>query len=247
MNCLIVDDEPFALDLLEDNVSKVPYLSLIKKCKNAFEAMEAMQISKIDLIFLDIQMSGLTGIQFLKTLNDAKPMVIFVTAYEKYALEGYDLNILDYLVKPVSLERFVKACNKAKTSFELRVKSEELREIAPLSTLNSQLSTDSDFFFVNADHGHTKITISDITHIEGMKDYIKIFLSSQSKAIITRLSIKAMEEKLGATNFMRVHKSYLVATNKIEFVRNQRIHIGTYVIPVSDNFKDEIALWIEKN
>ena len=190
MKCLVIDDEPFALDLLEDNVRKVPYLTLIQKCSNAFEAMDVMQTEKIDLIFLDIQMAGLTGVQFLKSLSANKPMVIFVTAYEKYALEGYSLDVVDYLLKPVPFERFLKACNKAKELFELKIKNEELKNQAiSLSehdkTLENAQNTEGpvlpDFFFVNADYSHVKITVSDITHIEGMKDYIKIHLSSQPK------------------------------------------------------------------
>jgi two-component system, LytTR family, response regulator len=252
MTCLVIDDEPFALDLLEDNVRKVPYLTLVRKCTNAFEAMDAMEKEPIDLLFLDIQMAGLTGVQFLKSLSANKPMVIFVTAYEKYALEGYTLDVVDYLLKPVPFERFLKACNKAKELFELKIKNGELRNETdanrnPKSDLrhqNTEGPPSADFFFVNADYSHVKITVSDITHIEGMKDYVKIHLSSQPKPVITRMSIKAMEEKLGNVDFMRIHKSFIVATKKIEFVRNQRIFIGKHIIPISDSFKDEMAKWI---
>lgn len=250
MKCLVIDDEPFALDLMEDNVLKVPYLTLIKKCSNAFEAMEVMQTEKIDLIFLDIQMAGLTGVQFLKSLSANKPMVIFVTAYEKYALEGYSLDVVDYLLKPVPFERFLKACNKAKELFELKIKNKELRNtlIEQEKTAQKGENTEGpplpDFFFVNADYSHVKITVSNITHIEGMKDYIKIHLASQPKPVITRMSIKAMEEKLGNVDFMRVHKSFVVSSKKIEYVRNQRIFIGKHIIPISDNFKDDMAKWI---
>jgi DNA-binding LytR/AlgR family response regulator len=246
MNCLIIDDEPFALDLMEDNVRKVPYLTLIKTCSNAFEAMDAMQSEKIDLIFLDIQMPGLTGIQFLKSLSANKPMVIFVTAYAQYALEGYALDVVDYLLKPVDFTRFLKACNKANELFELKnaLNSFEEQEKMLQKAENTEGVLLPDFFFVNADYSHVKITVSDITHIEGMKDYIKIHLSSQPKPVITRMSIKNMEEKLGSTHFMRVHKSFIVANNKIEFIRNQRIFIGKHIIPISDNFKDDMAKWI---
>ena len=249
MKCLVIDDEPFALDLLEDNVRKVPYLTLIQKCSNAFEAMDVMQTEKIDLIFLDIQMAGLTGVQFLKSLSANKPMVIFVTAYEKYALEGYSLDVVDYLLKPVPFERFLKACNKAKELFELKIQNSKLsdNDNAAQNARNAQNTEGPvllDFFFVNADYSHVKITVSDITHIEGMKDYIKIHLASQLKPVITRMSIKMMEEKLGTVDFMRIHKSFVVATKKIEFVRNQRIFIGKHIIPISDNFRDDMAKWI---
>jgi two-component system, LytTR family, response regulator len=253
MNCIIMDDEHYALDLMEVNVLKVPYLNLIKKCANAFEAMDIMQSEKIDLIFSDIQMPGLSGIQFLKSLSANKPMVVFVTAYEKYALEGYSLDVIDYLVKPIDFTRFLKACNKAKDVFELKNQNEELKNA--LNTLTEQEKTAqnavytegssaTNFFFVNADYSHVKVTIGDITHIEGMKDYIKIHLSTQPKPVITRMSIKNMEEKLGLIDFMRVHKSYVVARKKIESIHNQRIFIGRHVIPISDNFKDEMAKWV---
>jgi DNA-binding LytR/AlgR family response regulator len=260
MKCLVIDDEPFALDLLEDNVQKVPYLTLVRKCANAFEAMDAMEKEPIDLLFLDIQMAGLTGVQFLKSLSANKPMVIFVTAYEKYALEGYTLDVVDYLLKPVPFERFLKACNKAKELFELKEslrgtkqKNEELKNRVDFlseqeKTVQNAQNTEGpllpDFFFVNADYSHVKITVSDITHIEGMKDYVKIHLSSQPKPVITRMSIKAMEEKLNNGHFMRIHKSFIVAMKKIEFVRNQRIFIGKHIIPISDSFKDEMSKWI---
>jgi two-component system, LytTR family, response regulator len=248
MNCIIIDDEPFALDLMEDNVLKVPYLTLIRKCANAFEAMDVMQTEKIDLIFLDIQMPGLTGIQFLKSLSTAKPMVVFVTAYAQYALEGYALDVVDYLLKPVDFTRFVKACNKAKELFELKNKNIESEVKNGENLIQNAFYTEGspppDFFFVNADYSHVKITIADITHIEGMKDYVKIHLSSQPKPVITRMSIKNMEEKLGAVDFRRVHKSFIVSTKKIEYIRNQRIFIGKHIVPIGENFKDDMAKWV---
>ena len=231
MTCLVVDDEPFALDLMEDNVRKVPFLTLLKKCRNAFEAVEILQNQHVDLVFLDIQMPGLTGIQLLKSLSEIKPMIIFVTAYDKYAIEGYALDVLDYLVKPVAFERFLKACNKAKELYDLKNQ--------PTTSLIHSKS-EEDYFFVNADYSHVKINIMDITHIEGMKDYIKIHLESQLKPVITRMSIKSMEEKLAQWNFIRIHKSYLVSAKKIEFIKNQRILIGKHNIPISENYKEEI-------
>jgi DNA-binding LytR/AlgR family response regulator len=253
MNCIIIDDEPFALDLMEDNVLKVPYLTLIKKCSNAFEAMDVLQTEKIDLIFLDIQMQGLTGIQFLKSLSATKPMVVFVTAYAQYALEGYALDVVDYLLKPVDFTRFVKACNKAKELYELKIKNEELKttvntfaeqEKTLQNAVYTEWSSSPEFFFVNADYSHFKINMTDITHIEGMKDYVKIHLASQPKPVITRMSIKNMEEKLGTVDFKRVHKSFIVAIKKIEYIRNQRIFIGKHIVPIGENFKDEMAKWI---
>src|SRR6478735_2987368 len=164
LRCIAVDDEPLALELLEDNISKVPYLHLVAKCNNAMEAMKVLQQQPADLIFLDIQMPGLTGLQFIQSMTE-KPMIILITAYEKYALEGFNLDVTDYLVKPVSLDRFIKSCNKAKELYELKQLS---REIAP--------ANDPGFFFVNVDYSMIKVNTADIIYIEGLKDYIKIHL-----------------------------------------------------------------------
>src|ERR1700710_165147 len=153
LNCLAIDDEPLALELLEDNISKVPFLKLAASCSNPIEAMNILKHENIDLIFLDIQMPGLTGLQFIKTIT-TKPMFILITAYEKYALEGYNLDVMDYLMKPVSLERFIKACNKAWELHQLKTKKET--EAEPAS-----------YFFINADYSLVKVVFADIIWIEG--------------------------------------------------------------------------------
>lgn len=244
MRCIAVDDEPLALALLEDNIRHVPYLELVGKCSNAFKAMEILNSDKIDLIFLDIQMAGLTGIQFLKTLTNAKPMVIFVTAYETYALEGYALDVVDYLVKPVALDRFIKACNKAKELFDLKngQNASPNTEGSPTEKKNSE--TDN-FFFVNADYSLIKIEVNDILYVEGMKDYVKVFLSNQAKPIITRMSVKAIEEKLnGFGGFVRVHKSFIISFKKVESIRNGYAFIQQKAVPISENFKNDLMKWI---
>lgn len=227
MRCIAVDDEKWALDLLADNIAQVPFLQLVKRCKNAREAIEAVQTEKPDLIFLDIQMPGLSGLQFIQTLINP-PMIIMVTAYEKYALEGFNLDVIDYLVKPVSLERFIKACNKANTLFELRKEKKSPDKNIP------------DHFFVNVEYTLVKIIFSDITYIEGLKDYIRIHLSSSTKPVITRMSLKAMEEKLPAADFLRVHKSFIVAVHKVTTIKREAICIGEAEIPVSESYKDSI-------
>ena len=232
MRCIAVDDEPLALDLLEDNIRQIPYLEFVGRCRNAFEAMELMQTEKaenrsIDLILLDIQMPGITGVQFLKSLV-SNPMVIFITAYEQYALEGFELNIVDYLLKPVSFERFIKATNKANELFQLK-------NIVVSAKINLE-----DHFFVNAEYSLVKIKYADILYIEGLKDYIKIYLSTQSRPVITRMTMKSIEEKFAALPFMRIHKSYIVSLNKIESIRNLKITIGTHLIPVSEQFSEDL-------
>lgn len=225
LRCLAADDEPFALELLEDNISQIPFLHLVKKCKNAFEVLETLQKEDIDLIFLDIQMPGLTGVQLLKTLNP-RPMVIFVTAYQHFALEGFELDVIDYLMKPVEFERFLKAANKAYDLFQLRQK------IPNLPT-----SAAPDALFVHADYALVRIALNDIVFIESQKDYLQIYTNNGNKPVITRMSLKAMEEKL-SDKFMRVHKSYIVALDKIDSVRNARIHIGEAMIPLSDSYSE---------
>ncbi|HEY6161544.1 MAG TPA: LytTR family DNA-binding domain-containing protein [Bacteroidia bacterium] len=235
LRCIAVDDESLALDLLEDNISKVPFLQLVRRCRNAYEAMEVLQQENIDLIFLDIQMPGITGIQFLQSLGRKQPMIIFITAYDRFALEGFNLDVLDYLVKPVPFERFLKACNKALEQFNLRNKA-----IPSPAAENG-----SDYIFVNSEYNLVKIVISEITHVEGLKDYIKIHVSSSAKAVITRSSMKSIEEKLPAGKFVRVHKSFIVNIAHIASIRKNRIKIGETEIPVSDNYREELYKHID--
>ena len=226
MKCIAIDDEPLALDLLEDNISMVPYLQLTGKCNNAFEAIEILRQQPVDLIFLDIQMPGLTGLQFLESLPN-KPLVILITAYEKYALEGFNLDVTDYLVKPVSLERFIKACNKAQELHQLKTGGKTAREQA-------------DFFFVNADYSLVKVVFADIIWIEGLKDYVKIHLRNNQKPVVTRMSIKGLEEDLPTARFVRIHKSYIVAIAAITAIRKNNIYMNELELPVGDTYRDMV-------
>ena len=226
LRCIAVDDEPLALELLEDNISKVPYLQLEATCSNAMEAIKVLQQKQIDLIFLDIQMPGLTGLQFIQSMTE-KPLIILITAYEKYALEGFNLDVLDYLVKPVSLERFVKACNKAWELHQLRSK--------PTGTTDTRLA---DYIFVNADYSLLKVVMDDIMWVEGLKDYIKIHLKSSSRAVITRMTMKAIEDMLPPARFIRIHKSYIAAMGFITSVRKSSVMIGSMELPVSETYQD---------
>jgi len=224
LRCIAVDDEPLALELLEDNISKVPYLQLVAKCSNAMEAMKVLQQQPADLIFLDIQMPGLTGLQFIQSMTE-KPMIILITAYEKYALEGFNLDVTDYLVKPVSLDRFVKACNKAKELYELK------------NPTNKEVVSNPDYFFVNVDYSLLKVNFNDIKYIEGLKDYIKIHLKSTPRAIITRMAMKAIEEELPVAKFLRIHKSYIVSLEHITAIRKNSVFIDEMELPVGENFR----------
>jgi DNA-binding LytR/AlgR family response regulator len=230
IRCLAVDDEPLALDLLEDNIRQVPFLKLVAKCRNALEAAEVLRTESVDLLFLDIQMPGLTGFQFIQSLTQ-KPMVILITAYEKYALEGYNLNVVDYLVKPVSFDRFFKACNKAWEFF--RLKNQAVHAGGP------DQQEDPGYFFVNAEYSLVKVVTDDIIMVEGLKDYIKIHLTG-NKPLVIRMSMKTIEEKLPPKKFTRIHKSYIISVAHITSIRKGSVFLGNLELPLSENYKDSL-------
>lgn len=226
LRCIAVDDEPLALDLLEDNIRQVPFLQLVAKCKHALEAIEILRHENIDLIFLDIQMPGLTGLQLIQSLA-VKPMVILITAYDNYALEGFNLDVIDYLVKPVSLERFLKACNKAWEFHKLKNQSA------------SENNAEPEYFFVHAEYSLVKVVLDEIIMIEGLKDYLKIHLTG-NKPLVIRMSMKSIEEKLPAKKFIRIHKSYIISMPQITSIRKGSIFLGSIEVPLSDNYKDAL-------
>jgi len=237
IRCLAIDDELLALDLLEDNISKVPFLHLVKRCKGAFEALEVLRTEQVDLLFLDIHMPDVSGIQLLKSLKQ-KPLVIFTTAYEQYAIEGFNLDVIDYLLKPYTLDRFLRAVNKAREYFDLREKAQLLESAGePLASPT--------YLFVRADYKLVKIELADIQYIEGLKDYVKIYVGD--KPILTQISMKALEEKLPAGDFIRVHRSFIVSFKKIDFVQKNQLSINKREIPVSENYRDELFKIIHKN
>jgi DNA-binding LytR/AlgR family response regulator len=239
IKCLAVDDELLSLELLEDNIRRIPFLQLVGRCGNAYEAMDVMRREPVDLIFLDIQMGGITGTQFLQSLSSmsSRPMVIFVTAYKSYALEGFELDVLDYLVKPVAFERFLKAANKAADYHSLKH--------TVVSNLAAPVALLPAFFFVNVEYNLVKIVVNDIYFAEGLKDYIKIYLRGSDKPVITRLPMKTLAEKLPANRFVRVHKSFIVDIEKISSIRKNRIYIQQHIIPVSDSYREELFALID--
>ena len=234
MNCIAVDDEPLALKLLQDNISKVPFLKLVSACNDAFEAMKALQENKIDLVFIDIQMPGLTGLQFIGSLEN-KPLVIFITAYKQYALVSYDLSVVDYLVKPVPLDRFIKACNRAKELNDLKAMKQQ-------HTVQPSI----EYFFLNVDYSQVKVRFDDIIWIEGLRDYIKLNLKSTKKPLIVRTSLKAIETELPPNKFIRIHKSYLIAIAEITAVRKNSVFIKEMELPVGETFREAIDKLIRK-
>jgi two-component system LytT family response regulator len=234
IRCLIVDDEPLALHVLEDYISKIPFLKLVKATTNPIEALSLVQEKEAELVFLDVQMPELTGIQFLKIAN-GKAKVILTTAYPQYALEGYELDVIDYLLKPIAFDRFYKAAQKAQAILQPATPS----AAAPVQPDTQQPKQDflSDFIFVKTEHKIQKVYLNDILFIEGLKDYISIF--TPAERIITLQNMKKMEDALPAKYFMRVHKSYIVSINKIDSIERSRIFIGDKIIPVGDTYRDE--------
>ena len=226
---IAIDDDSSALDLVEDNIAKVPFLKLAARCRNAFEAIEYLQNNPVDLIFLDIQMPGLTGVQFLEGLTQ-KPMVIFVTAYQQYALEGFNLDVIDYVLKPISFERFLKASHKALDFYKSKL---------ALQGVSTKQDAKVDYIFIHADYSLMKIMLEDILYIEGLKDYIKIHVRNQKYPIVCRMTMKLISEKLPSDEFLRIHKSFIVSLKKIESIRNQKVKIGENHIPLSDSYSEQ--------
>jgi len=235
VRCITVDDEPLALDILADYVAKVPELSLVASTTNAIEALTLVQKGEVDLVFLDVQMPELTGIQFLKIIN-GKCDVILTTAYPQYALEGYELNVVDYLLKPIAFDRFYRSVQKVLNNLTSRT---------PLSAAPPSNEA-VDFIFVKTEHKIQRVDIDDIRYIEGLKDYISIFTATER--IVTLQNMKKMEDILPGNRFVRVHRSYIVALDKIASIERGRIFIEDKVIPVGDTYRDTFYKYIgDKN
>jgi len=236
IKCLVVDDEPLALHILEDYISKMPFLQLVKATTNPIEALTLVQGGNIDLVFLDVQMPELTGIQFLKLAN-GKAKVILTTAYPQYALEGYELDVVDYLLKPIAFDRFFKSAQKAQGIIEPVLKT--VVQAEPIT----QDDFATGFIFVKTEHKIQKLYLYNILYIEGLKDYISIF--TPAERIITLQGMKKMEDALPEKHFIRVHKSYIVSLNKIDSIERGRILIGDKIIPVGDTYRDVFFKTIE--
>ena len=244
LNVLIVDDEPLALDVLETYIGKLPEMHLVQRCTHALEANEALKHHHIDLMFLDIQMPQLTGVDFVRTLS-TPPMVVFTTAYPNYAVQGFDLNALDYLLKPISFDRFVKAVNKAFDQHELMH-----RDSGPVAAQPQHAEEDgADFFFVKADKKLIKVNYDDILYIEGLKDYVIIRL--MNSRVITLQTMKSLEDKLPSAQFKRVHRSYIVSLDKVLAIEGSTIEIQEKdkikLVPIGKNYRGKLLGLIEKN
>ena len=233
---LIIDDEPLALDVLETYITKMPDLKLVGRCSNAIEANDFLRKNQVDLIFLDIQMPQITGIEFIRSLPKP-PKVIFTTAYSQYALEGFELNAVDYLLKPISFDRFLKAVNKALDTGYKQETETEVPEDGP------------DFIFVKADKKLIRLKYSEIQYVEGLKDYV--IIKTDTGRIITLQTMKSLEEKLPQPTFMRIHRSYIVNLEKINAVVGNMVEVTEKgqpkLLPVGKNYREELEKVIDKN
>lgn len=234
LNCLIIDDESLAIDVIKTHIERIPFLSLIATTTSAFEAIEIIESQHIDLLFLDIQMPELTGLELLNSL-DKKPFVIFTTAYPDYALQSYELDAVDYLVKPIPFDRLLKAVNKAK------------KRIAPKEAIEQVVVADgaSDFIFVKTEYKTVRINLSDIYYIESMKDYVTFHLGNER--IRSLLSIKNVEENLPINRFVRIHRSFIVAPDKIDEIERNTILINGNRLTVGTNYREVFKGIINKS
>lgn len=232
---IIVDDEPLAQDIIETYVSQLPNLELVAKCSDAIEANQILQNNEVDLMFLDIQMPQLTGIEFMKSL-DNPPLVVFTTAYSEYAVEGFEMNAIDYLLKPISMERFMKAVNK------VEVKLKENSGSSP------QMDIADDHFFVKADKKLVKVNFDDILYIEGLKDYV--IIRQEEGRVITLQTMKSLEARLPAMQFKRIHRSYIVNTKRINALVGNMVELKekgeTKNIPVGKIYREELLRMINE-
>lgn len=234
LRTIAIDDEPLALALVSEYVRKTPFLELVGSFDNPLDAIDFLSDRTADLVFVDIQMPDLTGIEFARTLGNA-PKIVFTTAFEKYALEGFKLNAIDYLLKPFSYEEFLKAAQKARKQFEL--------EAAALPSIEAN----SQFLFLKSEYKIRRINFNDILYIEGLKDYIKVYTTIDDKPVLSLNSMKSLEQKLPETKFMRVHRSFIVNLDRIDTIERSRIIFGKTYIPVSDQYKDKFQEYLDKN
>lgn len=239
LTCAIVDDEPLALSLLESYVAKTPFLKLAGKYSSAVQAMKELPGKNINLLFLDIQMPELNGIEFSKMV-DSHTRIVFTTAFGQYAIDGYRVNALDYLLKPISYPDFMEAANKALQWFA-HIQKPTVPDSASLPP-----KEEIDSIYVKSDYKLIQIELKKILYIEGLKDYIKIYIEEAPKPILSLMSLKSMEEVLPSEHFMRVHRSYIVQKEKIKIIDRNRIVFGKTYIPISDSYKKEFQEYLNK-
>jgi len=238
LKCIAVDDEPLALKLVETFIEQTPFLELITTCDNAVEAMGVIRETKPDVVFLDINMPNLTGMELARLIQDQSgplPKIIFTTAYNHYAIEGYRVNAVDYLLKPFSYEEFLRASTKVL----------QLHEEAN-NTHFQNIAADDEFIFLKVEYQWVRISLKDICYIESLKDYVKVHLEDSQKALLSLISLKALEEKLPSSKFMRVHRSFIVSLDKISAISKNSIFIDKIEITVGEQYKEAFKIVVDK-
>ncbi len=232
MRCIIIDDEPLALGIIKSYCEDIGTLQIVGTFTNALEAIPLLTDTHVDVVFLDIEMPQINGIDFIKTL-DQKPLFIFTTAYSQYALEGFEINAVDYLVKPIPFPRFVKAVNRAKEIYELKrgTKKPGKSRSEPVNSLGVD-----QFVFIKSDYGTVKIKLKDIKYIQGLKDYLKIHISEE-KPVLTLMTFKDIQSKLPDNQFLRVHRSYIVNIRGISSIQRSKVIVDDVRIPIGDSYK----------
>lgn len=230
LKCIAVDDEPLALGLVSNFIKQTPFLELTGQYDNAIEALRAINNEPIDLIFLDIQMNDLTGIELARVLDGhdrgARPLIVFTTAYDQFAIEGYKVDAIDYLLKPFNYEEFLKAATKAKSLREMRKNPETS-------------SQEVDYLFLKVEYQLIKVMHKDILYIEGLKDYVKVHVTTSNHPILSLSSLKSLEARLPSHRFMRIHRSYIIALDKVDVLTKTSVQIGKKVLTISENYRDQ--------
>jgi two-component system response regulator LytT len=248
INCIAVDDEPLALGLVSAFIEQTQFLNLAGKFSSAVDALRAIHAQKIDVVFLDIQMPDLNGIELARVLDNSKtkPRIIFTTAYNQFALEGYRVDALDYLLKPFSYEEFLHAANKALTYVELLEKSTTMPVAAAPIAIAAEERIEDEYLFLKIEYQLVRIALSDILYIEGLKDYVKVWIKSAEKPLLSLTSLKSLEEKLPSKRFMRVHRSFIVSLDKINSITRNALQIGKVNITVGDQYKEPFNAFLSK-
>jgi len=243
LNCIAVDDEPLALGLVCTFIEKTPFLNLVGSYSNGIEALNAIQNDAIDLAFLDIQMPDLTGLELARILDkapDKAPRIVFTTAFNQFAHEGYKVDALDYLLKPFNYEEFLRAATKALQHYELVKRAEAS------SQANQAKGTKDRHLFLKVEYQMVRVHFDDILYIEGLKDYVKVHLESTTKPLLSLTSLKSLEEKLNGKGFMRIHRSYIINLEKISAITKSSIVIGNDTIPISDQYKEDFGRYLNQ-
>ena len=233
LRCCVIDDEPLAQDLIASYIEKTPFMELVGKFNSAQDAIKTILEDSIDIVFLDIHMPQLSGMEFARIVPSSC-RIIFTTAYDRYAIEGFRINALDYLMKPISYEEFVSSANRAMEWAELRRKAEET-------------DNDKQHIIVKSEYKYMQIAIKDIVFIEGLKDYVKIYLEDEKNPVTTLMSMKTLERFLPETKFLRVHRSFIVNTSKLKIIERNRIVFGNHYIPVSESYKQAFTNYISSH